>query len=1216
MTDDPRVDQLLEELLDSGATPEEVCRAWPELLPQVRADWQRLRILEAEVSALFPESPPVDGPTPPPPPGTELPVIRGYEVQGVLGRGGMGIVYKAWHLRLNRPVALKMLLAGPYARPLELERFLREAEAVAGLRHPNVVQVYDVGDAGGRPYFTMELVEGGSLARKLAAAPLPAGQAAAQVATLAGAVHCAHQSGVIHRDLKPGNVLLTADGVPKVTDFGLARRLEGGAGLTLSGAPMGTPSYMAPEQARGEKDAIGPATDVYALGAILYECLTGRPPFQGESSSATIHQALHQDPVPPSRLNPSVPRDLETICLKCLHKEPERRYVSAAALADDLRRFGEGRPIHARPVGWAERSWRWGRRNPTGAALLVAALALIALASGGGTWFVNQRAERRSEAARHDAERRNDVGTAVAQAGRLRKGFHFREAQELLEQARQRLEPAGPDDLRRQVEQAQTDLNLAQRLDDARIKAATLAGGVDAPAAIESLYVSVFEETGLGRLGDDIEAVAARVRDAALREDLIAALDDWASIATDPGRRDWLLAVAREADQDPARNHLRRPELWKNPEFWTDSKSIAQLTEDLKAADFSPQLAIALSRVADEFHGDSVALLTAAQARYPQDFWLNAGLGSSLAEARRWREALGYYRAALAIRPDVSAAHGSLGCALYQTGRRDEAIAYFEQALHIDPESVAAHSNLAIALHDKGLTDEAMGHFEQAFRIDPKSAGVHFNLGAALMSAEGRLDEAIDHLRQAVSINPKSARAHYNLGLALYAQRCLDEAIGHFEQALRIDPKHMEAHVNLGAALAATGRLDDAILHWQQALRIDPNSAGAHANLGSVLGAKGRLDEAIDHLRQAVRIDPKSAVVHNNLGIALCEKGRPDEAIDHFQQAVRIDPKSARAHYNLGSALYAAARDAVRASAGKGPEPERADKRRQALAWLRADLELATKLLRDGKLSAQVVATWQMDPALASVRDPAGLAKLPDAEREPWQRYWADVAAVIAADPLEQGRAFAARRDWAKAADCYKRALTRGATGDGHFWFEYAALLLLSGDHLSYAEACAHLVERCGKPGGPRAYHVARACTLSPDAVADVSQLGRLAEKELQSNARQFWSQTEQGALAYRAGQFREAVVLFEKSLQTDAKPRRIVLNWLWLALANHHLGKTEEAHRCLGKAQAWLDQFRDGMPVGADEAFGLHFHNWLEAHALRREAEALVQPTGPRSGP
>src|SRR5262245_47672865 len=400
MPDNPRVEQLLEELLESGGTPEEACRTCPELLPQLRAGWQRLRALEAEIGALFPPSPVFDGATPPPLPRADLPRIPGYHVQEEVGRGGMGVVYKAWHRRLNRAVAVKMLLAGPYARPEELERFLREAEAVASLRHPNVVQIYDVGDLDGRPYFTMEYVEGGSLAQKLAGTPQPADQAAALVAALAGAIQVAHQSGIVHRDLKPANILLTADGTPKVTDFGLASRLEGG-GLTLTGHPVGTPSYAAPEQGRGG-DAIGPATDVYALGAILYELLTGRPPFRAETAAATLQQVVTEDPVPPSRLNPRVPRDLETICLKCLFKEPAHRYASAVALADDLRRFGEGQPIQARPLSWGGRLWRWGRRKPAAAALVVTALALVGLAIGGGLWLERQQAELRAETARQE----------------------------------------------------------------------------------------------------------------------------------------------------------------------------------------------------------------------------------------------------------------------------------------------------------------------------------------------------------------------------------------------------------------------------------------------------------------------------------------------------------------------------------------------------------------------------------------------------------------------------------------------------------------------------------------------------------------------------------------------------------------------------------------------------------------------------------------------
>ena len=381
----------------------------------------------------------------------------------LLGRGGMGVVYKARHRRLNRLVALKMLIAGAYAGPPERARFQREAEAVASLHHANIVAVYDVGDHEGCPYFTMELLEGGSLAQALAGTPQPARQAAALLITLAEAVQAAHQAGIVHRDLKPANILLTAEGTPKVADFGLARHFEGEPALTLSGTRIGTPSYMAPEQVSGKAGTIGPAADIYALGALLYEMLTGRPPFRGETAAETERQVIHDEPVSPSRLNTKVPRDLETICLKCLSKEPQRRYASAAALADDLRRFVEGRPIQARPVGWAERSWRWCRRNPTAAALLVTALALVGLASGGGVWLVQQRAELR-----------NEVVTTVAQAVSLRQGFHFHEARQLLEQVRQRVERAGPDDLRRQVDQARADVILAQRLDDARTRAAKL----------------------------------------------------------------------------------------------------------------------------------------------------------------------------------------------------------------------------------------------------------------------------------------------------------------------------------------------------------------------------------------------------------------------------------------------------------------------------------------------------------------------------------------------------------------------------------------------------------------------------------------------------------------------------------------------------------------------------------------------------------------------
>jgi WD40 repeat protein/serine/threonine protein kinase len=383
-----QLDQLFQELphsADNGRPPAGPGKA-PRPVPEPK--------VESPEQSAAPGSPSQQ--TAPPsstPAKSGLPAIPGYEVLRKLGHGGMGVVYLARHLKLNRLVALKVILTSPHCPEQVPVRFRIDAESLARLQHPNIVHIYEIGEHDGLPFLSLEFMSGGNLAQRLNGTPLPPRQAANLVQTLAQAVYHVHQHDIIHRDLKPANVLLTGDPqtplgqcVPKITDFGLARKRDDPAGLTPPGTILGTPSYMAPEAAAGQVRTISPRTDVYALGAILYECLTGRPPFKAETSLDTLLQVQTDEPVPPRWLQPKVPRDVETICLRCLQKDPRRRYTSARKLADDLGRFLDKKPIRARPTPAWERGVKWARRKPAVAALTLALVLLAAVAVGAGLW--------------------------------------------------------------------------------------------------------------------------------------------------------------------------------------------------------------------------------------------------------------------------------------------------------------------------------------------------------------------------------------------------------------------------------------------------------------------------------------------------------------------------------------------------------------------------------------------------------------------------------------------------------------------------------------------------------------------------------------------------------------------------------------------------------------------------------------------------------------
>jgi WD40 repeat protein/tRNA A-37 threonylcarbamoyl transferase component Bud32 len=474
-----RLSEVLAEYLhavDAGQAPDRelLLARHPDLAAELAAFFTNQDRVNSLAEPLRSPAPAEQAPTLAPrasgeaPPGATVRYFGDYELLEEIARGGMGVVYKARQKSLNRVVALKMILAGHLASTEDVRRFRTEAEAAAHLDHPHIVPIYEVGEHHGQHYFTMKLIEGSSLAQeisrkgaKTAKEEDPAGASSLRslrlcvnlLATVARAVHHAHQRGILHRDLKPANILLDRDGQPHVTEFGLAKRVSGDAGLTQSGAIVGTPSYMAPEQAAARK-GLSTAVDVYSLGAILYELLTGRPPFRAEAPLDTILQVLEREPVQPRALDARIDRDLETVCLKCLHKDPAQRYGSAEALADDLGRWLAGEPIQARPVGRLERAWRWCRRNPAVAALTAAVVAALLMGTCVATYFAVQARQQAAHALRLASDEKN-AREAETEARTLAERRQY-SSQVLLAQAA--LEQGQVRQARRALDQTRADL--------------------------------------------------------------------------------------------------------------------------------------------------------------------------------------------------------------------------------------------------------------------------------------------------------------------------------------------------------------------------------------------------------------------------------------------------------------------------------------------------------------------------------------------------------------------------------------------------------------------------------------------------------------------------------------------------------------------------------------------------------------------------------------
>jgi tetratricopeptide (TPR) repeat protein/tRNA A-37 threonylcarbamoyl transferase component Bud32 len=850
--------------------------------------------------------------------------LSAFDLLTELGRGGMGVVYQARHRQLNRIVALKMIVEGKHASPEHHRRFLIEAEAVARLRHPNIVQIYDIGEADGCPFVTLEMLEGGSLADQLKRSTQPGRAAAELVAALATAMHAAHQAGIVHRDLKPSNILFDSAGIPRIVDFGLAKRLdvEDKEGHTRSGQIMGTPSYMAPEQAEGLVHQIGPAADIHALGAVLYEMLTGRPPFKGVSTLETLYHVVHDDAVPPSRVQPGIARDLETICLKCLQKEPPRRYATAWELADDLQRYLGSHPIRARRTPLLERGLKWVRRHPTAAALTgLGAAAVLALVV----------AYRVSEANSRAAERNREIQIA---GQRARHEQDLERAQSLLVAQNW---PGGQLALTRLL----TELKDQPRFDDLRGRAqrmlATAEKGLHEAAEraedreryerfVQLRNQAFFHETqftGLD-LATDLQATRTAAR-AALAEVAgavpVAAPGNRPGIASGPGDTSGVPGV--EAGLGPAKppdaSRGRatggspfglRPQAPAsgNREGLPSPFPLAQPGEDDRWTFGPPPRTLTRSEQAEIRDGCYELLLVladgVAQPLAGEDPVVQAGRALSiLDQAARLRpeptrtyhqvraeclartgDPAGAEReraAAGRLQPATVLDHFLAGLVGYKRQEWKTALQEFDIVVRLEPGHFWALCLGAIASLQTNQPGLAKLSLSACILREPKFAWLYllrgFASGQAAVQARaagktlGITDGSIE---AGVEVQFEAAEADYARALELLG-----------ENKTSNDELRWVVRVNRGLMRFQRGRLDESVADLQEAIRLDGRKYHAHASLAQVLQRQKKWDGAVEQFTRAIALRSDSAPLYR--GRAKVQSEREDATPAHRTAALR-----------------------------------------------------------------------------------------------------------------------------------------------------------------------------------------------------------------------------------------------------------------------------------------------------------------------------------------
>ncbi len=1004
------------------------------------------------------------------------PNIPGYQILGELGRGSMGIVYKARQAGLDRLVALKMIRTGSQTTKEELQRFIVEARVLASLQHPNIIQIYEINLERETPYFSMELVEGGNLDNWLGGRPQPHRQAAEILETMARAIHVAHQNGIVHRDLKPANVLLAkpvsrlshvgriaedigptapelARITPKITDFGLAKQLHNDGGQTESGMIMGTPSYMAPEQAEGRSREVGPAADVYGLGAILYEMLTGRPPFTAESPVETVLLLFQAEPVAPSRLQPKIPRDLETICLTCLQKEPRRRYDSAEELADDLRRFLNGEPIKARPTSLREKLWKWSRRRPALATLTACAvLAVLSLFGLIGWHYFDLQVkldqaredEQIARSAQEDAYERERIGQLRDKVkDLLRAGETALASQDWgnaqLELTRAR-DQAGDepelidlytriDSLLRQTERRQADRERLQRFKRLRNEAlfqATLFTGTDLAstlretqsAAREALAIFAASPDSAGAFAIDSPYFSEQEK-SELKADcyeLLLVLAE-ATAQARPGQTE---AEQRRQGEEALRvldraavlgirtqaYHRRRAHYLEQAE-----RSGEAAVERKEAETLSP-------------HG-------------PLDYFL---IGDEYYRKNGWKRATLAFESVLQVQPNHFWAQYYLALCALKAHRAEQAVARLTSCLAQRPDFPWLLLLRGSAWGELGQFTRAEKDFEAALRENlPASAryGLLINRGV-LRIRQGKLDSAIEDLRQAIALKPKLYQGYVNLAQAYLRGEQPEEARRQLDEAIRCEPNlpalyrtRSRVQIFLENPTAALADLDEAI---RLESRSDAgNLADDHLERGRLLYRQKDYAGALAATEAALRIHPRDAQAYRLRADSLLELKRLPDALKALDECLKYSPDDvailrARAALRTRLGEYAGAQTDYTRVLERGPDAATyaargwnyvfADAPKLALADFEESIRLAPDRAESyvGRGYAQVL----LGKCQQGVRDAEEALRRGPRTPRLWYnaaRVYAQASARIAAElPRHPGTAADLRNEWRNRA--------------------------------------------------------------------------------------------------------------------------------------------------------------------------------------------------------